>query len=88
MVELLSGNRQKLIKLGFSANFGFIEIFDFDKFLIVPKSLGFFWALEVAERVPVKSKFLRREVVLIISPLLFHFLVENFDVASTVYGFT
>ncbi len=77
----------KPIKIAFSANLVFIESFDFSKVLIVSKSLGLGWVLEVAERVPMESKFLRREVVLIISPLLFYFMVENLDVASTVYCF-
>ncbi len=79
MVELSVIHQWKRIKIVLSANLGFvfIEIFGFSKFLIVSKRLGLGWILEVAERVSKESKFFLREVILIISPLLFHFMVEN-----------
>jgi hypothetical protein len=75
----------KLIKFILCVNLIFIALFDFSKVLIVANRPGFGRVLEVAERVPMEGKFIRREVVLILSPLLFHFLVKDLYFASTVY---
>jgi hypothetical protein len=48
-------------------------------------SLGFVWALKVAEKVQIECEFLCRDIILVLSPLLLYFLVEGVFVAPAAY---